>query len=110
MVREVEVEGAGGVTRFEIEVEITLAASDVPVREGAVSEDAWLVFRVRGNRGIFPVYLDGMLTESTLPVLLHGSSEQRAEILEGAGVPAIALTAPIFVDFDGAGYRAPFAP
>ena len=30
--------------------------------------------------------------------------------LAGKGIPAAAVTAPIFVDFDGGGYRAPFAP
>jgi hypothetical protein len=30
--------------------------------------------------------------------------------LAGHGIPAAAVTAPVFVDFDGGGYRAPFAP
>jgi hypothetical protein len=33
-----------------------------------------------------------------------------AGVLQGRGVPAEAFTAPVFVDFDGGGYRAPFAP
>jgi hypothetical protein len=30
--------------------------------------------------------------------------------MAGRGVGAAAFTAPVFVDFDGGGWRAPFAP
>jgi hypothetical protein len=35
---------------------------------------------------------------------------QIATALQHKGYGAMAFTAPIFVDFDGGGYRAPFAP
>jgi hypothetical protein len=113
LVSEVEFEHEGqgtGVTYFEIEREITLAASQIDTREGAVSEDAWVVVRVRGNRGIFPVFLNGILTAGNLGTFLSGSDEDKAAILEQRGAPAMAVAAPIFVIFEGSEYRAPFAP
>jgi hypothetical protein len=45
-----------------------------------------------------------------MPALLSGDMPTIATALHGHGVPAEAFTAPVFVDFDGQGYRAPFAP
>ena len=44
-----------------------------------------------------------------MPALLSGDMTAIGAALDGHGVPATALTAPVFVDFDGGGYRAPFA-
>ena len=78
---------------------------------GATGKDAWLVFRARGDRGIFPILLKGdTVTPSTMPALLGGDFNAIKSALAGHGVPAAAFTSPVFVDFDGGGYRAPFAP
>jgi len=68
------------------------------------------VFRARGDRAIFPIMPGQAITDATLPVILGGDAAATAAALTGVGVPATAVTAPVFVDFDGGGYRAPFAP
>ncbi len=103
--------GGGGFKRYEATVTITLDASDIVTRTGAQGTDAWLVFRVRGDRSIFPIMTNGDTVDATtLPTLLGGDMTAIAGVLQGRGVPAAAFTAPVFVDFDGGGYRAPFAP
>lgn len=104
---------AGGYKRYEATVQVTLDATDIAAatRSGATGSDAWLVFRVRGDRGIFPILLKGdTVSAATMPALLGGDLTAIDNALAGHGVPAEALTAPVFVDFDGGGYRAPFAP
>ncbi|MGE5181939.1 MAG: CehA/McbA family metallohydrolase [Acidobacteriota bacterium] len=103
--------GGGGFQRYEATVQVTLDASDVATRAGATGKDAWFVFRARGNRGIFPLLekLD-TVSPTTMPALMSGDRATIDTALTGHGVPAEAVTAPVFVDFDGGGYRAPFAP
>ncbi len=103
--------GGGGFQRYEATLAITLDASDVVTRAGATGKDAWFVFRARGNRGIFPL-LEKVDTVSatTMPALMTGDRATIDAALVGHGVPAEAVTAPVFVDFDGGGYKAPFAP
>ncbi len=103
--------GPGGYKRYEATVTITLDAADITTRAGATGKDAWLVFRARGDRGIFPILIKGdTITDTTMPALLTGDLQAIGTALDGRGVPATAVTAPVFVDFDGGGYRAPFAP
>jgi hypothetical protein len=103
--------GGGGFKRYEATVQITLDAADITTRAGATGRDAWLVFRARGDRGIFPILLKtDTVSDATMPALLSGDMTAIGAALEGHGVPATAFTAPVFVDFDGGGYRAPFAP
>ncbi len=45
-----------------------------------------------------------------LDTVVNGTPDQIRAALAHKGAPAQAFTAPIFVDFDGGGYRAPFAP
>jgi hypothetical protein len=105
------VSGGGGYTRYEASVSVTLDADDIATRAGATGKDAWLVFRARGDRGIFPILLKSdTVTATTLPALLSGDTQQINAALAGHGVGATAFTSPVFVDFDGGGYRAPFAP
>jgi hypothetical protein len=101
----------GGYQRFEAHVQITLDADDVATRAGATGTDAWFVIRARGDRGIFPILIKGdTVSPTTMPALLGGDIAEIGAALDGHGVPAAAVTAPVFVDFDGGGYRAPFAP
>lgn len=109
-VQTVSVPGPGNARFLRATVTVTLDAADVPVRTGATGQDAWLVFRARGDRAIFPILQGSLIDETTLPVLTTGTPGQIDAILRGHGVPAAAFTAPVFIDFDGGGYRAPFAP
>lgn len=99
-----------GFTRYRATAQITLAASDIENRTGATGEDAWFVVRVYGTRAVFPILLDGVVTDTTLDALVSGTPAEQDAVLDGAGVPATAFTAPIYVDFDGGGYRAVFRP
>jgi len=96
--------------RYEATLTVTLDASDIDTRQGATGKDAWLVFRARGNRAIFPIMPKDAITTATQAAILSGDPAQLRAALVGVGVPAEAVTAPVFVDFDGGGYRAPFAP
>lgn len=103
--------GGGQYKRYEATVQVTLDAADINTRAGATGKDAWLVFRARGDRGIFPILLKAdTVSDTTMPALLAGDLATIGAALDGHGVPATAFTAPVFVDFDGGGYRAPFAP
>jgi hypothetical protein len=102
--------GGAGFRRYEATVTVTIDAADIMTRTGATGTDAWLVLRVRGDRGIFPLLTQGTIDATTLPVLLAGDMTEIATALQHKGYGAMAFTAPIFVDFDGGGYRAPFAP
>jgi hypothetical protein len=105
-----EVEVAPGFTRYQATVNVTLASDQPIYPDGATGEDMWVVVRVRGNRGLYPVLLSGVLAGTDLATLLGGSQSDLDEALDGVGVGAVAFTAPIFLDLDGGGYRAPFAP
>jgi hypothetical protein len=103
--------GPGGAARWESALTIDLAAADVPKRDGATGDDAWVVVRVRGQRALFPVLLDALVDDNNLDTLLSGSDAEIAAALHGKGVPAAAFTGPILVDFDADGaFTAPFAP
>jgi hypothetical protein len=97
-----------GHERFEAEVTLTVAADDPIHPDGGTGQDAWLVVRARGNRGIYPLLLNGVLSSENLATLVSGDGVEA--LLLGNGVPASAFTAPIYLDLDGGGYRAPFAP
>lgn len=103
--------GGGNYKRYEASVSVTLDPADIATRAGATGKDAWLVFRARGDRGIFPILLKSdTVSATTLPALLSGDTQTINAALAGHGVGATAITSPVFVDFDGGGYRAPFAP
>ncbi len=101
----------GGYNRSRAEVTFTLAAGDAPVRAGATGEDVWVMVRVRGQKAVFPVLVDALLDDGpTLDAVLTGNPTQLDAALMNRGVPAAAFTAATLVDFDGSGWRAPFAP
>jgi hypothetical protein len=69
------------------------------------------VFRVRGDRAVFPLIPDQVMGDAAVrAAVLGGDFDTIRAALTGKGVPAAAFTTPVFVDFDGGGYRAPFAP
>jgi len=102
--------GPGQHRRFEAQVTVTLDPADIGTRSGATGSDAWLVFRARGHSAIFPILATDTITSDTQGVILAGDLAAIRAALTDKGVPATAFTAPVFVDFDGGGYRAPFAP
>ena len=104
------VSGPGNHRFWRAQVTVTLTAADIRTRTGGTGTDAWLVVRARGDKSIFPVLTDGAIDETTLPVLVGGNANAVDLALRGRGVPAIAFAAPVFLDFDGGGYRAPFQP
>lgn len=105
------VQVAPGFDRLEATVTVTIAAGDVPKRAGATGMDAWFVVRARGDRGEFPMLLDDTVNDGNLDTFVADPSPAALDpLLQGAGVPATAFTAPFYVDFDGGGYLAPFRP
>ncbi len=107
------VSGGGGYQRYEATVSVTFDADDIggATRAGKTGTDAWLVFRVRGDRAVFPLLTgSGAISDTTRTAIMSGNATQLRTALAGKGVPAEAFTSPVFVDFDGGGYRAPFAP
>nr|MBA3542030.1 PHP domain-containing protein [Deltaproteobacteria bacterium] len=100
----------GGFQRYQATVTVTLDVSDIVTRAGAAGTDAWLVFRTRGDRGVFPLLTDNMVDDQTRAALLGGDFAAIRTALTGKGASASAIAAPLFIDFDGNGYRAPFAP
>jgi len=105
------VEVAPGFSRYEATVSISIAEADMALfnREGAQGTDAWVVVRVRGQRSIFPLMEDGVSSE-LLSVVTTGDRAAMDAAMYGVGIPAAAVTMPLYIDFDGGGYRAPFAP
>ena len=105
------VSGPGSYRRYEATVTVILDAQDIVTRAGRTGTDAWLVFRVRGDRGVFPLLLNnGTVDDTTRAAIMSGDFTMIRTALIGKGAAATALTSPVFVDFDGGGYRAPFAP
>jgi hypothetical protein len=92
------------------DVTFTFKASDVPKHAGAQGEDAWVVVRVRGQKAIYPVMVTAAITDANLDTLVSGTDTEIDAALRDVGVPAEAFTAAILVDFDGGGWKAPFAP
>jgi hypothetical protein len=111
IVERVVVDAESDAARWEATLTVTIAAADVAAitRAGATGTDAWLVFRVRGNKAIYPIMFHEVMGEANIDALVADDGSVDA-LLEGIGVPATAFTAPIYVDFDGGGYSAPFAP
>jgi hypothetical protein len=104
------VEVAAGVGRYQASLQVTIAAGDIINHPSATGRDAWLVFRVRGDRAVFPLLLDGVISSDTLDILVSGTQAEQSAVLDGRGVPATAFTSPVFVDFDGSGYSAVLSP
>jgi hypothetical protein len=101
---------AEGFERFEASATLFLRLEDPIHPAGGIGNDAWVVVRARGNRSIYPVLLTGIMEAENLETLVSGAPEDVEALLGGHGVPAAAFTAPVYLDLDGGGYRAPFAP
>ena len=103
---------APGFQRYEASATITLSTDQAEALypEGGTGEDVWVVVRARGDRGVYPLLLSGMVTDENLATLVSGTPAEVEAALDGVGVTATAFTAPIYLDLDGGGYRARFAP
>lgn len=102
--------GGPAFQRYEATVDVVIAAEDPIHPDGGTGDDAWVVVRARGHRAIYPLLLNGVMSLANLPTLLEGDPAALDALLSAEGVPASAFTAPIYLDLDGGGYRAPFAP
>jgi hypothetical protein len=96
-----------GFARLEASATVSAAISQLlaQVRPGARGQDLWLVARVTGQVGLYPV-----IPLSVDPTVVPIDDLVMGKLLDGQGVPSLAFTNPVFVDVDGAGWRAPFAP
>jgi hypothetical protein len=96
--------------RREARVVVSLSAADIVTRAGATGSDAWVIVRVRGRRSLFPMLVDGALEGANLAVATSGDRAAIAAAMQSVGSFPLAYTAPVLIDFDGGGWRAPFAP
>ena len=80
--------GGGGYHRYEATVSVTLDENDVAARgHVARGKDAWLVFRARGDRGIFPILPKGdTITDDTMAALMTGDRTMIDAALAGHDV------------------------
>ncbi len=104
------VDVGNGFERFESSKTFTVSSGDISTRSGGTGQDAWIVARVRGDRAIYPLYVGNLLDGQEVSTFVNGDSPALEAILKGRGRPAAAFTSAFYVDFDGAGYKAPFAP
>jgi hypothetical protein len=100
------VDVGGGARRLEARVDVSASIAELLGRQraGATGRDLWLVARVAGQTGLFPVIPAAVDSGVPLADLIAGKP------LVGEGVPALAFTNPVFVDVDGNGWRGPFQP
>jgi hypothetical protein len=79
--------------------------ASVPVMVTATG-DTFAFVRVYGNTAIFPVLPTNLAPGVTPASIVDGSA-----VLDGVGVPAMAIVGPILIDANGDGaYDAPYAP
>ena len=100
-------DAGGGRMRLQASADASVLVSDLlqQARPGAVGKDLWLVARVTGIVGLYPV-----IPQAVDPKVVPVADLVAGKPLVNQGVPALAFTNPVFVDVDGGGWRAPFAP
>lgn len=96
----------GQTAHWELVVDDTVDPTDLLARQrpGAKGKDLWLVARVTGDVGLYPMIPAGLDEMTPLAELVDSLD------LSGRAVPALAFTNAIFVDGDGGGWRGPFQP
>ena len=100
----------GGFSRFESSINLTITPGDIPVRSGAAGSDAWFVVRVRGSRGIYPLFIGNLFDDLDVSIFVNGDPTAVENALQGRGRPATAISSAFYVDYDGGGFKAQFAP
>ena len=101
------VEVRPGHRRVEASIDLPIDVDQVVARNrvGATGRDLWLVVRAASRRSLFPVVPDDVDDgDVTIAELVDGL------VPDGQGNLPQAISNPIFVDTDGGGWRAPFAP
>ena len=79
-------------------------------REGAIGNDAWLVVRVMGRESIYPVVITGIDVDlDEIQTLIDTEMNDWGQLLKDKGEFPNAFTTPVYFDFDGDGYKAPFS-
>jgi hypothetical protein len=104
--RPMTVTAVGERLEISVDAQVDPAALAARQRAGASGSDLWLVARASGDVGLFPVI--PVAVDETVPIA--DLVDQGLAALAGTGIPALAFTNPVFVDVDGGGWRAPFAP
>ncbi|MDB4966108.1 MAG: hypothetical protein JWN44_1797 [Myxococcales bacterium] len=96
-----------GAFRYKAVADASLVNADVlaRTRAGGRGKDFWLLARVTGVTGLWPV-----IPQAVDPTVVPVADLVAGKPLVNQGVPALAFTNPVFVDVDGGGWRAPFAP
>ena len=100
--------------RYETTVSYSLSKEDVNAansrREGAIGNDAWLVVRVMGRESIYPVVITGIDVDlDEIQTLIDTEMNDWGLLLKDKGEFPNAFTTPVYFDFDGDGYQAPFS-
>jgi len=102
---------APGFQRYEADATVTLSTGDQALYPDVVTgQNVVVVLRERGDRALYPLLLGGVINDDNLATLVSGTQAEVDAALDGIGVTATAFTAPIYLDLDGGGYRAPFEP
>src|SRR5262249_14976839 len=83
-----KVEVAPGFARYQASVDVTIDRSALPYPDGGTGKDAWVVFRARGDRGLFPMYLWDTITSANLGTLVSGTDAEVDAAMEGVGISA----------------------
>ena len=99
-----------GFMRHESSKGLVVTPSDIVTRSGGTGQDVWIVARVRGDRAIYPLFVGNLMDGKPASLFVDGPSAELEAALEGQGRPVSAFTSAFFIDFDGGGYLAPFAP
>ncbi len=105
-----KVDLGNGFSRFEASKTVAITPADIPLRAGGMGTDAWIVVRVSGQRAIYPLFIGTLIEGRDPDIFVHGTEQEVEDAIAGRGRTAAAVSSALFVDFDGGGYRAPFAP
>lgn len=99
------VAGVASSTRRDLVIDASVPVEDLlaQARPGAVGKDLWVVARASGTQALYPS-LPNAVYKTPIESIVAGTP------MLDEGVPALAFTNAIFIDVDGGGWRAPFAP
>ena len=99
------VAGVAASRRQDVVIDVTIGVDELVARNrvGARGRDLWLVASAAGSDALYPSLPNGV-GKATIETLVAGTP------LTDEGVPPFAMTNAIFVDADGGGWKAPFAP
>jgi hypothetical protein len=103
-IERVDRPGGGRFLRARASLDVKVADLLAGNAPGARGSDLWLLARTFGGVAMFPVLPGGLKKDVDVNKLLDGQP------LTDQGAYPLAFTNPLFVDVDGSGWKAPFAP